>query len=383
MKADRRVVALKKQNDTTGLVAPDSVLNALPMTVIVIDRDGAIVHVNDAGEQFFHGSAAHLRGQRLTDMIPGDSPLFALIEQARTDGNAVFEYGVNLNSPRLGRYFVNVQARPMIDAPGHVVIGLQERSIADKIDHQLSHRGAARSVSAMAQILAHEVKNPLSGIRGAAQLLEETLDESDRALTQLIRGEVDRICALLDRMDIFSDKGPLRRSAVNIHEVLSRVRQLAENGFGRHLRIVENYDPSLPKVLGNRDQLVQVFLNLVKNAAEAAPVSGGEVTMNTAFRPGVRFALPGKETREHLPLMVSIEDNGEGIPEDILRHIFDPFVTTKPKGSGLGLAMVAKIIDDHGGAIEAETLRNRTIFRVMLPMVVRTESDEESGGSTK
>ncbi|MBT3361292.1 MAG: PAS domain-containing protein [Rhodospirillales bacterium] len=374
----KKVVALKNTQAAPVAVAAESVLNALPMAVVVIDQDGAIVHVNDSGEQFFQGSAAHLRGQFLSEMVPADSPLFSLIQQARKDGNAVFEYGVNLNSPRLGRYFVNVQARPMIEAPGHVVIGIQERSIADKIDHQLSHRGAARSVSAMAHMLAHEVKNPLSGIRGAAQLLEETLNEADQSLTQLIRGEVDRICALLDRMDIFSDKGPLRRSAVNIHEVLTRVRQLAENGFGRHLRIIEDYDPSLPKVLGNRDQLVQVFLNLVKNAAEAAPVFGGEVTMSTAYRPGVRFALPGKEAREQLPLMVSVSDNGEGIAEDILGHIFDPFVTTKAKGSGLGLALVAKIIDDHGGAIEAESRRNRTVIRVMLPMVP-TQTDNERG----
>ncbi|NQU56859.1 MAG: PAS domain-containing protein [Rhodospirillales bacterium] len=378
---DKKVVALKSAPDTAYTVAAESILNALPMAIVVIGSDGAIVQVNDSGEQFFKGSAAHLRGQFLNEMIPQDSPLFSLIEQARSDGNAVFEYGINLNSPRLGRYFVNVQARPMVEAPGHVVIGIQERSIADKIDHQLSHRGAARSVSAMAQMLAHEVKNPLSGIRGAAQLLEETLGEADRSLTQLIRGEVDRICALLDRMDIFSDKGPLHRGPVNIHEVLTRVRQVAENGFGRRLRIIENYDPSLPKVLGNRDQLVQVFLNLVKNAAEAAPVSGGEVTISTAYRPGVRFALPGKEAREQLPLMISISDNGEGIAEDILGQIFDPFVTTKAKGSGLGLALVAKIIDDHGGAIEAESRRNRTVFRIMLPLA-RAQTESESGDTT-
>jgi len=358
-----------------------AVLNSLPMAVVVIDADDAIVRVNDAGEQFFHGSATHLRGQRLGDMIPADSPLFSVIAQARTEGNAVFEYGINLNSPRLGHYFVNVQARALMEDQRFVVLGFQERSIADKIDHQLSHRGAARSVSAMAHMLAHEVKNPLSGIRGAAQLLEETLDAQDRTLTQLIRGEVDRICALVDRMEVFSDKGPLRREPVNIHEVLARVRQLAENGFGRHVRIVENYDPSLPAVLGNRDQLVQVFLNLIKNAVEAVPPVGGEVILATAYRPGVRFALPGRETREHLPLLVTVQDNGEGIPEDIKAHIFDPFVTTKPKGSGLGLALVAKIIDDHGGAIEVDSARNRTVIRVMLPMV-RPSSDRTPGATS-
>ncbi len=176
-------------------------------------------------------------------------------------------------------------------------------------------------------------------------------------------------------MDIFSDKGPIRRGPVNIHEVLTRARQLAENGFGRHVRMIENYDPSLPEVLGDRDQLVQVFLNLVKNAVEAAPKTGGEVVLTTAYRPGVRFALPGRDSREHLPLMVSVEDNGDGIPEDIRSHMFDPFVTTKPKGSGLGLALVAKIVDDHGGTIDVDTRGKRTCIRVMLPMV-RHEAEE-------
>ena len=370
----KKVIAFKRKRATRG-IEPNAVLNALPMAVVVVDRDHAIVHVNDAGEQFFHGSAQHLRGQRLQEMIPADSPIFSLIEQARSGGNAVFEYGLDLNSPRLGRNFVNVHARPMIEDPEHVVIGIQPRSIADKIDSQLSHRGAARSVSALARMLAHEIKNPLSGIRGAAQLLEETLDSGDRSLTQLIRGEVDRIVALVDRMDIFSDKGPIRRGPVNIHEVLTRARQLAENGFGRHVRMIENYDPSLPEVLGDRDQLVQVFLNLVKNAVEAAPKSGGEVVLTTAYRPGVRFALPGRDSREHLPLMVSVEDNGDGIPEDIRSHMFDPFVTTKPKGSGLGLALVAKIVDDHGGTIDIDTRGKRTCVRVMLPMV-RHEAEE-------
>lgn len=376
----RASVQRKKRKVLPIKLDAGAVLNALPMAVVVVAEDGSILHVNDAGEQFFHGSAAHLRGQRLQDMVPEDSPLFSVIEQARTDGNAVFEYGMNLSSPRLGRYFVNIQARPMMEDPRAVVLGLQERSIADKIDHQMSHRGAARSVSAMAHMLAHEVKNPLSGIRGAAQLLEDTLDAQDRSLTQLIRGEVDRICALVDRMEVFSDTGPLRREAVNIHEVLTRVRQLAENGFGRHVRIVENYDPSLPAVLGHRDQLVQVFLNLVKNAVEAAPAVGGEVILRTAYRPGVRFALAGRDSREHLPLMVTVEDNGQGIPEDMRAHIFDPFVTNKPKGSGLGLALVAKIIDDHGGTIEVDSAYRRTIIRVMLPMV-RPVAEYPEGGA--
>ena len=269
---EKPVVAFE-QSPRPAEVDTESVLNALATAVVVVDPDGAIVHLNSAAEQFFRGSAQHLRGQRLDNMLPADSPLFALVDQVRNDGNAVSEYGVPLDSPRIGRHFVNIQATPVPERPEWVVVALQERSIADKIDRQLTHRGAARSVTAMAAMLAHEVKNPLSGIRGAAQLLEETAQPQDRALTRLIRDEADRICGLVDRMDVFSDAGPLQREAVNIHQILDRARRLAQNGFGRHVQFVEDYDPSLPPVFGNQDQLVQVFLNLVRNAGNVSSIA--------------------------------------------------------------------------------------------------------------
>ena len=302
------------------------------------------------------------------ELLPNDNPLFSLIQQVRDRGFAISEYGVTLESPRIGKHFVNLHASPLAEDPKSVVVTLQQRSIADKIDRQLTHRGAARSVTAMAAMLAHEVKNPLSGIRGAAQLLEQNSTGDDRALTELIRDEADRICNMVDRMEVFSESGPLERQAVNIHQVLDRVQQLAKNGFGKHLRYVTNFDPSLPPVHGNRDQLVQAFLNLIKNAAEAAPTKGGEIILETAYQHGVRFAVPGAGSRIHLPLRVSVKDNGEGIPEDIQEYLFDPFVTSKPQGSGLGLALVAKIIGDHGGVIECQSEPKKTEFRVILPM---------------
>jgi two-component system, NtrC family, nitrogen regulation sensor histidine kinase GlnL len=351
-----------------------AVLAALPDPVLVVDALDQLRYANAAAEEFFDAGATMLIGLPLAELLPGDSPVFALIDSVRRSGASVSEYGVNIDMPRIGTRVLTVQAAPLGDERSHVVVSLQGRSIAAKIDRQLTHRSAARSVTAMAAMLAHEVKNPLSGIRGAAQLLEENADTADRELTRLICDEADRICALVDRMDVFSDRRPLERQPVNIHEVLERVRRAAQSGFARNIRFVEEYDPSLPPVDGNRDLLIQTFLNLVKNAAEAAPAQGGEIVLSTAFQHGIRLAVGGSDSRVHLPLMVSITDNGDGIPEDLRSHLFDPFVSTKHNGSGLGLALVAKVIGDHGGVIEFDSQPRRTVFRVHLPMAAHADA---------
>jgi two-component system, NtrC family, nitrogen regulation sensor histidine kinase GlnL len=226
-------------------------------------------------------------------------------------------------------------------------------------------------------MLAHEIKNPLSGIRGAAQLLEQSAADEDRGLTRLICEEADRIVKLVDRMEVFTDERPIEREPVNMHSVLEHVKRLTHSGFARHIKFVEDYDPSLPPVLGNRDQLIQVFLNLVKNAAEAIGESSqdGEIHLSSAFRTGVRLQLPGSKTRVSLPLEFCVRDNGSGVAEELLPHLFDPFVTTKRSGSGLGLALAAKIIGDHGGIIECESQPRRTVFRVLMPMYVGSSAE--------
>ncbi|MEM9028191.1 MAG: ATP-binding protein [Pseudomonadota bacterium] len=367
----KAVRARSQQGSESSALSLDALLGALPHPILVIAPGNAIALANPAAEIFFDVSVSVLRRQSLDDLLTFGCPLLSLLEQVRRNSASVNEYGVEIAVPRAGgTKLVDVYAGLLPECPDQIFLLLQQRSMAQMIERQLTHRAAARSVSGLASMLAHEIKNPLSGIRGAAQLIESSLAEGDRQLVQLICAETDRIRDLVDRMEVFGDDRPLPPTPINIHDVLDHVRQIASNGFAQDATIVAAYDPSLPPITGHRDSLIQAYLNLVKNAAEAVKETGkrGRITLRTGFRPGIKFSLPGAGQRVALPLVVEIEDNGPGVPEELRPHLFDPFVTTKRSGTGLGLALVAKIIGDHGGVIEYETQAGHTTFRTLMPM---------------
>ena len=346
-----------------------AILDALPLAVLLIGRDGAVLHANPAAEELFGTSAAVLAKMGLPGIIAPFSSLAALVDQVRQDGQTMFEHGVELDLPRSsGPRLVDVRAAPLAQEPGLVVLSLALRTVAEQLGRHSQQRDAGRSNAAMAATLAHEVRNPLSGIRGAAQLLEAGANEGDKALARMIRDESDRIAALIDRMEIFGDESiPHGAAPLNVHELLDHVRLVATSGFAGQAEIKTEYDPSLPLVHGSRDELVQALLNLFKNAAEALPAQGGVITVRTRYEHGLQLRGGGR-TRVHLPIAIRIEDNGGGIAEDLRDCLFEPFVTGKTGGTGLGLALVAKIIADHGGVVDVESERGNTVFRVLLPV---------------
>jgi two-component system nitrogen regulation sensor histidine kinase GlnL len=357
------------------LVLPNMLIEALPAAIIVVDREGHCRMLNAAAEDLLHVGRKNLVGRRLSEVIPEDCPLFSLIEQCRLSRSAISDAEMSIDGPRLHLQHVSIEVAPLDDPHGSVVLAMRDRSLEYRMARQGAAAEAAQSVRSMAGMLAHEIKNPLAGIRGAAQLLESKVGPAEAALAALIREESDRIVGLVNGVEIFADDRAPVLSEVNVHEALDHVCKLARVSFARHATLREYYDPSLPSLRGNRDLLIQIFLNLVKNAAEACE---GEIVVTTSYQAGFRIGERNKAHRQPRRIAVTISDNGPGVPEALLGNLFDPFVTSKPGGRGLGLPLVAKLVRAHEGVIEFSSKPGATRFTVLLPI---SDNQTEEGGS--
>jgi two-component system nitrogen regulation sensor histidine kinase GlnL len=338
-----------------------------PEPALIIGPEGSLVLANEAAEALFGQGLGLLTRGRLRDALPHGSTLVNLLERAVHEGGPVRERGLEINLFGQAPFEADGAAAPL--GEGMVLLSLHVRSTP--LSDRTGDGAGLRSVMGLGRMLAHEIKNPLAGIRGAAQLLKTGAKAEDAPLAQLIVDETDRVRRLVDRMEAFSDDAPPHRDPINIHEVLNRVHALAANGVADGLTLKEAFDPSLPPVYGDEDQLIQVFLNLVKNAAEAAHSRGdgrGEVTITTGFRHGVRVRSASGQHYRGAPVEVRIIDNGPGVPAHLREHMFEPFVTSKSFGAGLGLALCAKLVSAHGGLIDFESEPGRTVFRILLPI---------------
>jgi len=337
----------------------------LPIPVLVVDEHTDILDANPSAEMFFNTSRKALIGDPLWDRLHVAAPLDTAMERVRAVETSLFVNDVDVSSGDRAPMMCSIQVAPLGRGQGTLLILIHPRESGHRITSGASQT-AAKSAIGMAEMMAHEIKNPLAGIAGAAQLLSMNLSADDLELTDLIVSETRRIVQLLDQVEQFGRLRPPRKDQVNVHDVLDRVRQSAQVGFGSHMLIIEDYDPSLPSIMGDQDQLVQVFMNLVKNASEAQK-GQGSITLRTYYEHSLRVQLPDGR-RQTLPLQVEVIDDGPGLPEDISGMVFEPFVSGRENGTGLGLALVSKIITDHGGWVSVDSIPGRTTFKISLPI---------------
>ena len=346
--------------------AEDIDLSVLPM----LDKDDLIISSNPAAESFLNMSSKSLTGQRIWEKVMIDAPLEAPFARARANRTSLFVNDVDVGSGERAPMTCNIQFAPLQGSDAAMIVMISPREIAGRISQHHSTEKAAKSAIGMAEMLAHEIKNPLAGITGAAQLLSMNLKAEDLELTDLIVEESRRVVKLLEQVEQFGNLSPPDFQAVNLHDVMDRARRSAMLGFGAHMNIVEDYDPSLPMAKGDPDQLLQVVLNLLKNASEAAGSQGGTIKLRSFYEHS--FRLRRSDGSGHsLPLQIEIIDDGPGLPDKIKEDVFDPFVSGRENGTGLGLALVSKIISDHNGWISVSSVPGRTVFRLSLSRALK------------
>lgn len=339
-------------------------------SVVVLDHDLRISYLNPAAEILFAFSARRAQGLSLREMLPDPGHLESLMQESLASNHPITEREMRLSRVDFDIITVDCTLTPFDESEGKgLMVELQPMDRHLRIareEHQFTQYQATRE---LLRGLAHEVKNPLGGLRGAAQLLERELQSDElKEYTQVIINEADRLRALVDRM-LTPNAMPHKRWT-NIHQVLERVFSLVKVEVPAGIRILRDYDPSLPEILADPDLLIQALLNIVRNAAQALGESGN-ITLRT--RPLRQFTIGHK--RHKLVLQVQIIDNGPGIPKEMQETIFFPLVTGRAEGTGLGLTIAQSLVNQHQGLIECNSTNGNTVFSVLLPV----ESDVMNG----
>ncbi|MBL1278474.1 MAG: nitrogen regulation protein NR(II) [Ectothiorhodospiraceae bacterium] len=345
------------------------ILDNLTHAVLMFNGDLCLEYINPAGEMLFTVSAKRLIGLNASILLPADSHLLGAIEKGLASGHPFTEHEVHITLPGHREATVDCTITPLALASGDtsLLVELQQLDRQLRISREGQQQAQQETMRLLVRGLAHEIKNPLGGLRGAAQLLERELPNPElKEYTNIIIGEADRLRNLVNRL--LGPSTPPQKEPINIHQVLEHVRQLINAENGDDITIVSDYDPSIPEVLGDRDQLIQAILNIVGNAVQAIGVKTvnpkGEIMLRTRARRQFTIA----QTCHRLVCQVEIIDNGPGIPEDMMEKIFYPMVTSRADGTGLGLSIAQSLINQHGGLIQCESHPGLTRFNLLLPL---------------
>ena len=346
------------------------ILNELRTPVFLVNNTNEIIYINEIGEEFFGVSSNIIVGKKIDLFVHNDSPILNLINRVRKNKVGLTEESLDFSNLNFPNRKVRVHLVPLSFDNNQIIIQISQLALSEMFQSQRINSKISKSFSSMVDMLMHELKNPLAGIKGASQLIESDLEDNSNffELTKLISIECDRIESLLDRMEQISNNNiKLDYESLNIHEILNHCRRVAENSFGAEINFINEFDPSLPRLFANKSLLIQIIINLLKNASEASKKKGN-IKIKTSFNSNKITSFGKEDIPTPLPLQIEIIDFGIGISSKLLSSIFDPFVSSKKEGKGLGLSIVASGLEEMGAVIDVTSNPGFTNFCINFPL---------------
>ncbi len=348
----------------------NNILNELRTPVFLVNKANKFIYINDIGQEFFGISSSIIIGKKINEFISNDSPILNLIERVRNSKSGITEESLDFSNLNFPNRKVRVHVVPLSFDNNKIIIQVSQLALSEMFQSQRINSKISKSFSSMIDMLMHELKNPLAGIKGASQLIETDIKDNSNLLelTKLISIECDRVEDLLNGMEQVSNNNiKLDYESLNIHEILNHCKRVAENSFGNEVNFINEFDPSLPRLFANKNLLIQIIINLLKNATEASQKKGN-IKIKTSFNSNKIISFGKEDIPTQLPLQIEIIDFGVGIPSNLLSSIFDPFVSSKKQGKGLGLSIVASGLEEMGAVIDVSSSSGSTNFCMNFPL---------------